>query len=189
DNHSCEDNLVRLEHDCHWAQLDNKYLVAVFWTSAQHLTNYGENKSITKRRIRRTIETANGCPQGSVLSLIIFSLFMNTLRDAIENSNSEIQNPAYHSDIFQFVDDGAIWTVSKKPEIAVENIQHTLKTMETWILIVHKQRVKPPESSPYFLKLKLCNQTLTYNENAIFLGLTFNKYLKWDLHINSLIAR
>ncbi|WAR19989.1 hypothetical protein MAR_001827, partial [Mya arenaria] len=45
------------------------------------------------------------------------------------------------------------------------------------VLLVYKQRVKPPECSPSFPQLKLCNQTLTYNEKATFLGLTFDKYL------------
>ncbi|WAR30315.1 hypothetical protein MAR_032857, partial [Mya arenaria] len=57
------------------------------------------------------------------------------------------------------------------------------------VLLVHKQRVKPPECAPSFPQLKLCNQTLTFKEKTTFLGLTFDKYLKWDFHINSLIAR
>ena len=46
-----------------------------------------------------------------------------------------------------------------------------------------------PEQNPDFPKLKLDTDILQYKEYATFLGLTFDKYLKWHIHIDNLIKR
>lgn len=99
-HHSCEDNLVRLESDCRTAQLNNSYLIAVFpdltsafdklWTTGamiylkkigikgkmlNWLADFLQTRKIKVRlngEYSETVETVNGCPQGSVLSPIIF---------------------------------------------------------------------------------------------------------------------
>jgi len=231
-NHSCEDNLIRLEADCRRAQLENKYTVAIFldlsnafdklWNTGTiiylhnkvgikgkmllWLTDFLQHRKIKvnyKGHISRTTEPKNGCPQGSVLSPIIFSIFMNTLRDYMEDYNNTILNPQDHTNLSQFVDDTAIWATSKSPDLAIKKAQNSLKIIEKWsketgvkinplktqVLVIHRPKTTPPENKPNFPKLTLCEETLSYSETAKFLGLTFDKSLSWKYHINNLITR
>jgi hypothetical protein len=156
-----------------------------------------------KGHISRTTKPKNGCPQGSVLSPIIFSIFMNTLRDYIEDYNNTILNPQDHTNLSQFVDDTAIWVTSKSPDLAIKKAQNSLKIIEKWsketgvkinplktqVLVIHRPKTTPPENKPNFPKLTLCEETLSYSETAKFLGLTFDKSLSWKYHINNLITR
>ena len=45
-----------------------------------------------EEHVTETVETLNGCPQGSVLSHIIFSLLMNSLQETIEDHNQKEEN-------------------------------------------------------------------------------------------------
>lgn len=230
-NHSCEDNLTRLESDCKRAQASRKYLIAIFldlsnafdklWNGGvlMYLKIIGINGRLLKwigdflrhRKIKvkqkghtsEMIETINGCPQGSVLSPIIFSLFMNTLQIEIDKYNKSLRTPSERAELSQFVDDSATWVSSPKPLIAVKRAQNTLNTIEKWsqkygfiinptktqVIIVQRRYSKIPESDPDFPKLELGGQKLTYNTTAKFLGMQFDKYLSWTTHINQLIIR
>jgi len=80
------------------------------------LTDFLKSRKIKVKYAGETTqieETINGCPQGSVLSPIIFSLVMNTLKHAIDDHNDSIHN-LHKINLSQFVDDGAIWTTTKK---------------------------------------------------------------------------
>jgi len=76
------------------------------------------------------VETINGCPQGSVLSPILFSVTMNTLDREINAHNS--QNNTDLINLSLFVDDSAIWTTSKSPNLAITKIQKALTAIENW---------------------------------------------------------
>ena len=52
-----------------------------------------------------------------------------------------------------------------------------------------KSKLPPSEENRLFPKLKLGNKVLQYSQSAIFLGLTFDKYLSWPEHINNLVKR
>ena len=82
--------------------------------------------------VTKTVETLNGCPQGSVLSPIIFSLLMNSLQETIEDHNQKEENILDNIQLPQFVDDGTIWTESKCPRLAVQKAQKALNTFEKW---------------------------------------------------------
>ena len=77
-----------------------------------------------------SVETINGCPQGSVLSPILFSVTMNTLDREIKAHNS--QNNTDLINLSLFVDDSAIWTTSKSPNLAITKIQKALTAIENW---------------------------------------------------------
>lgn len=230
-NHSCEDNLTRLEADCRQAQIKKEYLVAIFldlsnafdklWNGGalnmleasgikgrmlHWLADFLKSRKITVKQNGKysdILELKNGCPQGSVLSPIIFSLVMNTFEKVIKDHNASIQNPLEHAKISQFVDDSATWVTSKNPKHAITKAQKVLEYIEKWskefgfiinptktqVLIVHRNRIPAPENQPNFPKLKLCNVELKYNKTAKFLGMHFDKYLSWTQHIEILLQR
>ena len=88
--------------------------------------------------------------------------------------------------------------------MAVKKAQKALNTIEKWsedngflvnpaktqVVMFHLQsKLSAPEQNPDFPKLKLGTDILQYKEYATFLGLTFDKYLKWHIHIDNLIKR
>ena len=151
ESHSCDDNLARLETDIKRAQCAKHYLLAIFldlssafdklWSGGAlaYLYNIGikgrllkwiqdflKTRKITVKlngQLSETVETINGCPQGSVLSPIIFSLIMNTFHEEIQKHNSDMEKQYkshFSASISQFVDDSATWVTSKNPKLAVE---------------------------------------------------------------------
>ena len=138
-HHSCEDHIVRLEADIRRAQNLGQSVAAVFldltaafdklWNenAIQMLNKLGIQGTmlkwlaafLTTRKIKvrlqdatsETVDTINGCPQGSVLSPILFSATMNTLDRAINEHNAKHEIDLINLSLF--VDDSAIWTTSK----------------------------------------------------------------------------
>ena len=234
ENHSCDDNLVRLESDIKRAQCANQYLLAIFldlssafdklWNGGalKYLYNIGikgrllkwiqdflKTRKITVKlngQLSETVETINGCPQGSVLSPIIFSLIMNTYHEEILKHNNDMEKqkkPHFCASISQFVDDSATWVTSKSPKLAVEKAQAVLNVIEQWskkygffinpkktqVVIYQRPHTVHHEKNTGFPKLKLCNQDLEYVEVAKFLGMFFDKCLTWKSHIQYIKQR
>ena len=225
---STEDNLARLESDCKRAQIEKKYLLAIFLdlsNAFDKLWNGGALFYLKQNEVRgrmllwikeflqkrsfsvqysgtqsKLVETVNGCPQGSVLSPIIFSLLMNTFKDALQKYNTE--NVSKSAEVSQFVDDSATWVISRNAKTAVKKGQSILLEIEQWskdwgfvinptktqVLLVHNQR-QAPENNPNFPKLELRGKQLEYKKTAKFLGMLFDKRMSWSPHINDLITR
>ena len=66
----------------------------------------------------------NGCPQGGVLSPILFNVIINILDDAL----GDVPDLS----LFQFADDSAIWTKHSSPRLALKKIQSALDKIEMW---------------------------------------------------------
>lgn len=149
-----------------------------------------------------TVELQNGCPQGSVLLPIIFTVFINTLRDCTDNYKWQIENITDNVQLSQIVDDSGIWLESGKPIISEKSTKSRkghrklackyafqINTSKMQVIIFLKGSVIPQELQTNFQKLTLCNKDLEYKEAITFLGMTFDKYLTWKQHINSLTKR
>ena len=117
--------------------------------------------------LSETVEIINGCPQGRVLSPIIFGLIMNTFHEKIQKHNSETEkrNKSHFSaSILQFVDDSATWVTSKNLNFAVEKAQLVLNIIEQWskkyvfiinpektqVVLFQRPRIGLPEKSLTF---------------------------------------
>ncbi|KAH3789564.1 hypothetical protein DPMN_167746 [Dreissena polymorpha] len=75
-------------------------------------------RKIKVRMQEATFETANtinGCPQGSVLSPILFSATMNTEQLDSTIKDHHAQNNIDLINLSLFVDDSTIWTTAKSP--------------------------------------------------------------------------
>lgn len=229
-HHSCEDHIVRLEADIRRAQNLGQSVAAVFldltaafdklWNenAIQMLNKLGIQGTmlkwlaafLTTRKIKvrlqdatsETVDTINGCPQGSVLSPILFSATMNTLDRAINEHNAKHEIDLINLSLF--VDDSAIWTTSKLPKIAISKIQKALTTIETWSstygFIINPTKTQAIVFSNGTSKatskkiadlpqLTLCGTPLPYLEKITFLGMIFDKYLTWKDHILNLLVR
>ena len=228
-NRSCEDHLVKLEADIKRAQFEQKYLLAIFldlsnafdrcWNKGvikqlmatglqgnmlKWIANFLDNRQISVRvngEVSDTLDTENGCPQGSVLSPLLFNIIMNSLSTAIQKEN-DANNISEQTkiDLAQFVDDGAFWTRSQSLKIVAKRSQKLLNAIENWsnewgftvnpqktqVIIFSNHKKDVINNAP---KLILLGNILEYQKCIKFLGITFDHYLTWNEHIQNLKIR
>ena len=146
------DQLVRLESEINMAFMENKFQAAVtldlekafdlMWTTDTLIkfNDFGINGKmfhwihnfLNGRKIQVRVgndksdihDLENGCPQGGVLSPILFNVIINTLDDAL----GDVPDLS----LFQFADDSAIWTKHSSPRLALKKIQSALDKIEMW---------------------------------------------------------
>ena len=229
-NRSCEDHLVKLEADIKRAQLENRYLLAIFldlsnafdrcWNKGvllklldlgikgnmlNWIANFLDNRQISVRvdgELSESLDTENGCPQGSVLSPLLFNVIMNSLSTAIKKFNNiNTSGKQAEVDLAQFVDDGAFWTKSQSLKELTSRAQRLLNTIEKWskqwgftinplktqVIIFSKKNNKKIMDNAQ--KLTLLGKTIDYQKVIKFLGIHFDQFLTWKDHINSIKLR
>ena len=228
ENRSCDDHLVKLEADIKRAQLDNKLLLGIFldlsnafdrcWNKGalynliqlgikgnmlNWIANFLDNRQISVKvngEFSDTVETDNGCPQGSVLSPIIFNIIMNSLYQSISKLNAQYEHEIDKVNLAQFVDDGAFWLKSGSTTKLTNKAQKLLNTIESWsdkwgftinpqktqVIIFHDKKSSIRETAP---KLTLLGNSLEYSKVIKFLGILFDEQLTWKPHIDSLKDR
>ena len=129
----------------------------------------------------------NGCPQGSVLSPILFNVIINSF----ENALGDVPNLS----LSQFADDSAIWTKHSSPRFALKKIQSALDKIEMWSqlwgftistlktkAIIFCRRVVNIGS---LQKLTLFGRDIEFSDQITFLGMTLDKTLTWGEHIKN----
>ena len=122
----------------------------------------------------------NGCPQGSVLSPILFNVIINTLDDAL----GDVPNLS----LSQFAIDCAIWTKHSSPRLVLNKIQSALDEIETLKnkAIIFSRRKTNIGS---LQKLTLFGRDIEFSDQITFLGMTLDKKLTWGEHIKKLIEK
>ena len=130
------------------------------------------------------ISVTSGVPQGSVLGLILFLLYINDLPEQI------------HSKVRLFADDTAIYlTVDSKNNC--KTLQQDLQKLEAWeknweldfnpskCQVLHISRSRNPIKHPYIHH----GQVLQEVDHAKYLGLDINRDSSWNNHIQNVTIK
>ena len=215
---STTDQLTRLESAIKMAFMEKKIVVATFldlekafdlmWTTGTilKLREFGITDNmlkwihnfLTDRKIqvRVGVETSdplnleNGCPQGSVLSPILFNVIINTLQESLEKLTISLS---------QYADDAAVWRANTNLNLALKQVQKALNEIEAWAIawgfkvstaktkaILFSKCRKIDDSN---LKLELFGNKIEFVDKTSFLGMTLDRHLTWAPHILALKER
>ena len=125
----------------------------------------------------------SGIPQGSILGPVLFTIFINDLPDNIESTCKV------------FADDTKIYNTPRNNDI----IQRDLCKLEDWshkwqlhfntakCKVLHIGKTNP--EMDYKMKLGDSHISISKCEQEKDLGVTFDKYLSFDVHINNAISK
>ena len=111
-----------------------------------------------------------GTPQGSVLSPLLFLMYVNDI--PVDPMNNQVK-------ISQFADDLGMWTFDPNATYVQYRIHKTLSALEKWC---SKWRIKK-------IKLQLFGEEIDHVEEATLLGVTITKTFNFQSHIKNAISK
>ena len=138
----------------------------------------------------RSFRIRRGVPQGSVLGPVLFILF-------VDDITKDLPRCAHAS---LYADDLAIWSSSPDPPKASSVVQSSLAVLETWSnlwrLPLNPEKCEssffstdPPHQATFQPRLNLLGFPPLFNPTHKFLGVTFDRTLSFEAHVQSLCSK
>lgn len=135
-----------------------------------------------------TVKTTKGCPQGGVLSPLLWSLVVDTLLNTLGENGFEV---------IGFADDVVIICRGKFDNIITERMQQALDITLRWckyegLNINPLKTVVVPftrKRKITLLPLQLDGTTLQYSSQVKYLGITLDSKLHWNVHVDQTITK
>lgn len=135
-----------------------------------------------------TVKATRGCPQGGVLSPLLWSLVVDELLDSLERRGFEVVG---------YADDVVIIVRGKFESVIVERMQSALNHTFSWC---HKEQlgINPTKTSiiPFTKRRKVqlkplfLNHTqLVYSSEVKYLGVILDAKLNWNSHLQSVVQK
>ncbi|MCP4985060.1 MAG: hypothetical protein GY928_03015 [Colwellia sp.] len=144
------------------------------------------NKVLFEGRYSRSRTFRAGVPQGSVISPLLFLIFINDITQQLpHNINYSL-----------FADDLALWT--SNPKITTtQQLQQAIDKIVTWTsengLTTNKCTITLFTTDPSEVKqqppITIGNNITPYTTNPKFLGITYDRLLTFNQHIKNIKAK
>lgn len=135
-----------------------------------------------------TVKTTRGCPQGGVLSPLLWSLVVDALLNKLIENGFEV---------IGFADDVVIICRGKFDHTLSERMQTALNMTHSWCLreglsINPSKTVVVPftrRRKVTLTLLRLNDTTLTYSSQVKYLGVTLDSKLNWNAHLEQVLNK
>ena len=157
-------------------------------TPLKLLTSYLTHRqqyTCVSSKLSNPIILTHSVPQGSILGPLLFNIYINDI----------VKTSAYLDSIL-FADDSCFYFSHTDPQELIYLVNSDLSKISKWLAsnrltlniekshcILFNRKLKIPPNLP---EINIDNKTVQLIENTIFLGITIQSNLKWNLHLESL---
>lgn len=185
---------IRKAYDCVWRKLIFQKLIAseIEGNMAAFISNFLKNREfscLVGNTLSDYFCLENGVPQGSVLSVTLFLLAIDSI---FTNITKDVK-------ALLFADDLVIYCSGKNVSVIQKKIQKTLNKLMSWTDITgfqfHEEKTVAIKFSrrnigtPRDINLRLFDKDILFVDKHTFLGVIFDKKLTFQYHIQYIKAR